>query len=115
MTETITPQIVAEQYMTFNRGTGRTTMMVMSLPADEEVFIMVHHMSFSSYVKDLIAKHRPDININNISFISSANKSWRDPPLGKNQHIYIDHYVLDEWAVQQVTAINGIYGKRLAA
>lgn len=103
--------MVAKEYMELTRGTGKTTKMIMSLPAKEKVFIMVHSMSFSTCIKDLIAKHRPDINIKDVSFISSATKHWRDAPLGKNQHIYIDHHVLDEWAVQQVSAINQIYGK----
>ena len=111
----MTPKALAEDYIELSRGSGRTTKMIMSMPSNEKVFIMVHQMSFSTYIKELIAKHRPDINIENITFISSENKNWRDPPLGKNQHIYIDHYVLDEWAVQQVSTINSIYGKSITA
>jgi hypothetical protein len=107
----MTPTELAEHYGTFSRGTGRTTSLVMALP-NEPCFIMVHAMSFSEEIKKLIKKHRPEYNLNNVTFISkNAGTGWRDSVISRHQHIYIDHHVLERDMIHQTQGINDIYGK----
>jgi hypothetical protein len=108
------PTELAEHYGTFSRNTGRTTALVMSLPA-EPCFIMVHDISFGEVIKELIKKHRPEYNLDNVTIISkNAGTGWRDSTISRNKHIYIDHQVLERDMIHQVKGINDMYGKKAA-
>lgn len=87
-------------YLNYNeyvsRGTGRTHYMIQKLPTNEKIILLTVNRYIIDYIKNMIAEKRPEIDIKNIRFVSTANPNWENTIKGYRGAVYVDHAVLDE-------------------
>ena len=111
----MSPVELAHKYVDLGRGMGYTTALINALP-DERCAIVTMTWANADRIKKCIMELRPDYNIDNVEFVTyQPNSGWRDKLLFREMHVYFDNDVLDDIAVQHVSSMNQVYGKRLAA
>lgn len=103
------PVDVANLIVENNRGTGKTSRLIESLP-DAPCFVMIHQLSFQTYFKELVKKIRPDYNLDNITFVGYHGHNWRDHTQMRNKPLFVDHWVYEQDFPRFVKALNSTYG-----
>ena len=56
---------------------------------------------------------RPEYNLDNVEWlVYKPNSGWRDKTIFRDMHVFLDSSLLDEISINQVKAINDVYGKQ---
>jgi hypothetical protein len=107
----MTPIQLAEQYNELGKNSGKTTALINALP-NEKCAVMSSSHAANDNIKLKLKELRPDYNFNNVEWlVYSPNSGWRDKTLLRDMHVFLDNILLDEMSINQVKAINDVYGK----
>lgn len=111
----MSPVEVARKFVDMNRGTGRTTALIKSLPNERCAVVTLSVQRYED-IKNRIAELRPEYDLTNVEFVTyRPGSGWRDKLIGQNMDVYFDNDVLDDIIVHHVSGINEIYGKRITS
>lgn len=99
-----------QQYVNFcvhqGRQTGKTHMMLMSIP-DEPIVIIVHNQTWAKHMTSKLRELRPDYNVKNITFVSYDERGdYYDKLRGTTCPVYVDNAVLDVIQYNYVRSLN---------
>lgn len=107
----MTPTQLAEQYIELGKNSGKTTALINALP-NERCAVMSSSHAANDNIKIKLKELRPDYNTDNVEWlVYASNSGWRDKTLFRDMHVYLDDTLLGEMCVNQVKAINDVYGK----
>jgi hypothetical protein len=88
------------------RQTGRTALLVESLPVDG-CFVVTSNLQMGLALSSVIVKMRPDIPINTITFITGTTReSVLEKVRGSRLPVYVDHDVWTRWNVLDLGLFN---------
>ena len=59
----------------------------------------------------MLAEHRPDYNVKNITFVSYNSRDYTDQLHGLRRPVYFDNAVLDMIQLDYVKKINRLFGE----
>ena len=122
--EEIDPRIIGSPFSAYHwqenvaRQQGRTTEMIKHLPSDGRCVIVVHKRAMRDMIRDMIQKHRPDVDFMKIKFVSvqtfeDAERKLTDATLGwSDMPIFFDNaffYMANE---SFITKMNMLYGQQ---
>jgi hypothetical protein len=107
----MTPTQLAEQYVELSKNSGKTTALINALP-NEKCAVMSSSHAANDNIKDKLKELRPDYNLDNVEWlVYSPNSGWRDKTLLRDMHVYLDDSLIGEMSINQIKAINDVYGK----
>ena len=92
------------------RQTGKTHKLMMSIP-DKPIVIVVWRQQWANDFKRMLAEHRPDYNVKNITFVSYNSKDYTDQLRSLRRPVYYDNAVLDMIQLDYVKKINRLFGE----
>jgi len=107
----MTPTQLAKQYTELGDTQAKTNALLNALPNEKCAVLSSSHAS-NDNLKDKLKELRPDYNQDNVVWlVYEQNSGWRDKTLFRDMHIYLENSLLDEMNINQVKAINDVYGK----
>ena len=107
---TLEPEHLYDAWEVDSRQSGRTDLLISSLPTDGKCVVVAHSLDMIHYIQDRIRRKNPSYPLKNTKWISArSDQNIHEKTRGLDLPVYIDHVVFYMLGQSFLNRINRAY------